>query len=585
MPKRSLFDWLRNLRAGEELPGEAPPKKRVPFTSPHKELDDWLKWLRDTVDEPVNRKRKYKEYERMDEKSIEVSAALTMYANDATAIDWNSGTNLWIESRDNELKRIGEELFDALDMPNTLWAITRDLCKYGNNFERLIFPRNNKGIPLIGPGNTYGISQTRWANPKYIDRVENRYAKLMGFFDSDPWHHKVTKDMVKKGELDPIFQDAKVSSKRKPWDIVHFRLLGKDRASKYGTAMIEEVRVIWKYIDLVTEVLMVTRLSRAPSRKVFYVDVGDSTGNEEAWEIIRFWKQMLKKDHWINPHTREFRSLHDPRSPSEDLFWPVRGQKSASRVEEWPGLVDVKEMADVDLLWTRLFAGLKIPPQYFGFSLGGNALSTPNTARTLTLQDLRYARSVGMVQIGILMGLHRMLDIHFSLLGMKKDRFKGAYNVRLAEVSTDEEYQRNEILSSKLSQAAQWADLVDRLEANKGEVLQFVLSKILRLPNKDVKKIATPPPPPPEAMQQPGQPQPGQPGMEQQPPQEDIFNTPETKEFRTLIERIGNDKGALKELVREMSRAGRITRPRIYDDDPLPMTGANGMMDDDIEGD
>ena len=184
------------------------------------------------------------------------------------------------------------------------------------------------------------------------------------------------------------------------------------------------------------------------------------------------------------------------------------------------------------------------------------------------------------------MGLHRMLDIHYSLLGMKKDRFKGAYNVRLAEVSTDEEFQRNELLSGKLSQAAQWADLVDRLEANKGEVLQFVLSKILKLSNNEVKKMSTPPPPPPEAMQQPGQPpQEQQPGIEQPPPQEDIFNTPETREFKTLIERIGNDKGALKELVREMTRSGGVTRPKIYDDDPLPLTESDGIVEDDIEGD
>jgi len=551
--------WLHLLSSGEELPGSQRKKSRRQPSIDQNNLEEWLKWLRGEVEVYTDRKRKYKEYERMDDKSLEISSALGMYASDATAIDWNMHTNLWIEARDRKIKAEGEALFDALDMPNMIWSIARNLAKYGDDFERPIFARDKNCDPVIG-GGTNGIVQIRWANPKYIERIEDEYSKLKGFLDSDPWHHKVVKKMVKTGALDQKFNDARNVSKRRPWDLIHFRLVGKGRNMKYGGAMIEDVRAVWKYLDLITEVIMVTRLSRGPSRKVFYVDIGDRTPDEEAWDIIKFWKQMMNKDHWLNPQTGEFRSIHDPKSPSENLFWPVRGQKSASRIEELPGLTDVREMADVDLLWTRLFSGLKIPPEYFGYRIGGGGLTTPNNARTLTLQDMRYARTIKTLQVAILRGIHRMLDIHFSLLGWSEDSFKGKYNVMLSAVSTDEEFQRSELISSKLSQASQWADLVERLNANKEAVLKHVLTKVLNLTKTEAEEISEPPPPPPQEPQQ---------GIPGQPPMGGYPESSENKELKKLLESV-EDPEALRELISELSR-GDDDLVRTYDNDPLPI--------------
>jgi len=562
------------------------------LTHPWRTLEEWQKWLRDSVSVSYERKKMYKDYIEMDDKSIEVSGALSTYADDATAIDWKKKVNIDIESSDYTIKKELVGLINKLDVYDILWAVGRNLAKYGDNFERLIFARNPDGTPIIGEG-TRGIIQIRFADPKYIERVEDRYSRLMGFHDADPWYVKSVKEAVKKKELDKKVAEAKSLSRRAPWDFAHFRMLGSRRNSMYGDSMIENARPIWKILDLLTEVIAITRLSRAPSRRIYYIDVGEGTPNEEAWDTVRFWRQKLKKNTWINPITGEYRSIHDPRSPSEDLFWPLFGQRSTSRVEELPGLVDVKEMADINLMFIRLFSALRIPPAYFGFMFEGGAYgTTPNNARTLTLQDLRYARTIKRLQNSIVRGFHRIFDVHLALLGVDKSRFRGKYKVLLTPVSTDEEMQRAEIMASNLTQASQWGDIVDRFGANKEAMLRHVLKEVLGFSSAETRKFTKAPPPGKEgapgglapgdinpyammmqqqAGQQPGQ-TPGeqQPQGAQQPPGEK--ETPEdySLELANMVERITENPELAEAVLNTLNRNVDVDESIYMDDDPLP---------------
>lgn len=458
------------------------------FSLPYKE---WQSWLRESVKLSYDRKRQYKDYMEMDRDSVEIEAALDIYADDATNYDWTRKTNVWIESGDSEIKKEGKKLIETLKLKENLWAIARALAKSGDNFERPIFARNPDGTPIIA-GKTHGISQIKWADPRHIDRVEDRFSRLRGFRDGDPWYKKATDEMMKKKELSKSFQDEKKRVRRDPWDIIHFRMLGKDRGTMYGSAMIEAARNLWKYLELLNEVIMITRLSRAATRRIYYVDVGEKSSDPASWKTLKFWRDKMKKRVWIDPASGEYRSIHDPRSPSEDLFWPVRGQKSASRVEEFPGIVDVKAIADIEFMWTRLFIALKIPPAYFNFSregMGGGMGSVTTAARTLAMQDIRYARTIKRLQKDLVAGLHRLFDIHFALIGMPVQKFKGKYDVVLTPVSTEEEIQRNEVMSGQLGLASQMGELVDRMGANREEVLKFTLTHILSLSKSDVKKF------------------------------------------------------------------------------------------------
>ena len=58
-----------------------------------------------------------------------------------------------------------------------------------------------------------------------------------------------------------------------PWQITHFRI-EDDEYAPYGRSIFESGRRTWKRLSLMEDAMLVYRISRAPERRVFYVDVG-----------------------------------------------------------------------------------------------------------------------------------------------------------------------------------------------------------------------------------------------------------------------------------------------------------------------
>ena len=58
------------------------------------------------------------------------------------------------------------------------------------------------------------------------------------------------------------------------WQVAHFRILGNDKHSPYGTSVLDSARRIWRQLVLLEDAMMAYRIVRSPERRVFYIDVG-----------------------------------------------------------------------------------------------------------------------------------------------------------------------------------------------------------------------------------------------------------------------------------------------------------------------
>ena len=59
------------------------------------------------------------------------------------------------------------------------------------------------------------------------------------------------------------------------WQVAHFRVLGNDKYSPYGTSVLEPARRIWRQLTLLEDAMMAYRIVRSPERRAFYIDVGN----------------------------------------------------------------------------------------------------------------------------------------------------------------------------------------------------------------------------------------------------------------------------------------------------------------------
>ena len=57
------------------------------------------------------------------------------------------------------------------------------------------------------------------------------------------------------------------------WQMLHFRILGDDKHSPYGTSQLESSRRIWRQLVMLEDAMMAYRIVRSPDRRVFYIDI------------------------------------------------------------------------------------------------------------------------------------------------------------------------------------------------------------------------------------------------------------------------------------------------------------------------
>lgn len=214
-----------------------------------------------------------------------IHGALNIYADEVTSEDAD-GKILKISSSDENIKRILEELFfEILNIKYFLWGWVRSLCKYGDFFLLMDHTPQNGIINVIPiPVNE-------------CEREEN-------FSKEDPF--AVRFKWVTQGGNLPIAA----------WNIRHFRLLGNESFNPYGTSLMDGARRIWRQLQLVEDAMMIYRIIRAPEKRVFRIEVGN-TPAELIPQVLQQQKDQLKRNLVVSSDS----SLVDKRYNVLPIAW------------------------------------------------------------------------------------------------------------------------------------------------------------------------------------------------------------------------------------------------------------------------
>jgi len=308
----------------------------------------------------------FKDYEMMDKDSI-ISAALKVYADEATLVN-ERGDMLVVKTDNADLKAILDNLFyDVLNIEMNLWNWVRETCKYGD------YP------VLLDVRQDYGVVNAMSVSPYIVERVEHAddYGRITTFF-------KIKDDY---GEYGDYFNKERYEK----WELAHFRLTSDSNFLPYGKSIIEGVRKHWKQISLMEDAMMIHRITRAPHKRVFNIDVAGIEPSAVDAYIERITAEM-KQTPIYDQNTGEYNLRYNIQNLNEDYFIPRRGKDDGSGIETLDGLDNNNMIDEIDYLKNRLFAGLMVPKSYLGFEDESSGRSS------LAAQDVRFARTIERIQ-------------------------------------------------------------------------------------------------------------------------------------------------------------------------------------------
>ena len=319
-----------------------------------------------------------------------------------------------IKVGNDEIKDELEWLFfhrKMLNLDRKGWLWMKQVCTFGDLFVELI-------IDPDAPKD--GILKVQELPPDSVYRIETTKGKLIEFQQSNegPDYQSLTRAPVPEATESDLQQATAL--RFAPEQMVHVKI-GDDRKSfyPYGVSLIEPARGPAHQLRLMEDAMVVYRLTRAPERRVFYIDVGQLPPFK-AEAFIERMKDQFRKKKVANARGAPGASSVEERwhapSADEDYWIPIR-QNANTRVETLPGAQNLGEIDDAVYFRNKLYTALNLPANY-------NSSEDPQATRiTLSARDVKFSKLIERLQSYLVDGLLQLAERHLQLRGFPEELY------------------------------------------------------------------------------------------------------------------------------------------------------------------
>jgi len=147
-------------------------------------------------------------------------------------------------------------------------------------------------------------------------------------------------------------------------------------------------------LRMIEDSLVIYRLSRAPERRIFYIDVGNLP-KVKAEQYLRDVMSRYRNKLVYDASTGEIRDDKKHMSMLEDFWLPRREGGRGTEITTLPGGQNLGELKDVEYFKKKLYNSLNLPPSRLtddnkGFNLG-------KTTEVLR-DELKFAKFIGRLR-------------------------------------------------------------------------------------------------------------------------------------------------------------------------------------------
>lgn len=403
---------------------------------------------------------RYVDYEDMDDYPV-ISTAYDIYADDSCQFDLLKNSTVWCESSMNEIKNlINDLLYNRLDIEQNIWELTRNLVKYGNDFEELVITSR-------------GVEKMLYIPTPTMRRVEHK-GNLFGFVQDITGQASLDYSVIMKLLQQELTRPEDFNLGNiilfYPYEVIHFRLLSKFRSSLYGFGIGEPARWLFKRLVLLQDAMLLHKLTRATSRLAFYIDVGD-VNFVDAMKYVDMVRQAYKRKKFVDPSTGKLDMRYNPLADDEDFFIPIINGRESTRIEQVSGL-DYQNIDVVEYFDKLIYSALKIPKSYLSFDedVKGKAV--------LSMEDIRFARTIMRIQREIRNGLSRIAELHLVILGIDPNSVD--YDIVMTTPSSILELAQLEAMKAKMDFASSIGEYVSEY---------WIFSKLFGFNDEQIAKI------------------------------------------------------------------------------------------------
>ena len=146
-------------------------------------------------------------------------------------------------------------------------------------------------------------------------------------------------------------------------------------------------------LRMIEDSLVIYRLSRAPERRIFYIDVGNLP-KVKAEQYLRDVMMRYRNKLVYDANTGEVRDDRKHMSMLEDFWLPRREGGRGTEISTLPGGQNLGELADIEYFQKKLYRALGVPESRIaadgGFNLGRSS--------EILRDELKFSKFVGRLR-------------------------------------------------------------------------------------------------------------------------------------------------------------------------------------------
>jgi hypothetical protein len=357
----------------------------------------------------------------------------------------------------------------------------------------------HKVIDLDNPKK--GITELRYIDPMKIKKVrqkidnspkdalakaaikgtalEYEYGTFVDYYLYNP------KGFYKGGVLGPVGDMSLSQGVKMAVDSITFCPSGLQDLNKRMTlGFLHKAIKSLNQLRMIEDSLVIYRLSRAPERRIFYIDVGNLP-KVKAEQYLRDVMSRYRNKLVYDANTGEMRDDKKHMSMLEDFWLPRREGGRGTEITTLPGGQNLGELKDVEYFKKKLYNSLNLPPSRLtddnkGFNLG-------KTTEVLR-DELKFTKFIGRLRKRFSELFHDILKTQLILKGVISpedwDDMKEHIQYDYLFDNHFNELKKIEMMNQRMMTVTQMDPFVGKYFS-----VDYVRREILGQTEKDVKEI------------------------------------------------------------------------------------------------
>ena len=236
-------------------------------------------------------------------------------------------------------------------------------------------------------------------------------------------------------------------------------------------------------LAMMEDALVIYRISRAPERRIFYIDVGNlpkAKAEQYLTDVMHKYRNKLV----YNAETGEIKDDRKHMSMLEDFWLPRREGGRGTEITTLPGGQNLADIDDIEYFKKKLYQSLNVPATRMeadnGFNMG--------RASEISRDELKFNKFTNRLQKKFARIFTDVLKTHLVLkeivTGEEFDKVKDFIQFDFATDNHFTELKDAEILRERLDTLSNIGDYVGKYYSN-----EYIRKYVLRQTEEDIKLI------------------------------------------------------------------------------------------------